>query len=123
MGRIKLSALIALGALLLPASGRAQGCILCYTSLANGGPGALRAFQLGMLALLAPALLLCITFAALIYHRARVASGGTLPSFTSLFCNGAGYVFRFGKASSSSPDRIRHSVPDAVQLSDSHLGI
>jgi hypothetical protein len=123
MRRTTISALIALGALLLPASGRAQGCILCYTSLANGGPGALRAFQLGMLALLAPALLLCITLAALIYRRARIASGYTLPSFTSLFLNGAVYVFRFGRVSSSTPNRVRHSVPDPVQLSDSHLGI
>jgi hypothetical protein len=123
MRRIKSIALIALGALLLPASGRAQGCILCYTSLANGGPGAMRAFQFGMAALLLPALLLCITFAALIYRRARIASGGTLPSFTSLFLNGAGYVLRFGRVSSSTPNRVRHSVPDAVQLSDSHLGV
>jgi hypothetical protein len=114
MGRIKTTALIALGALLLPASGRAQGCVLCYTSLANGGPGALRAFQMGMLALLGPALLLCITVAALIYHRAQVASGGSLPSFTSLVLNVAGSLFRMRKSSASTPKRIRHGVPDAV---------
>src|ERR1700719_2625925 len=123
MSRIRSIALIALGALLLPASGRAQGCVLCYTSLANGGPGALRAFQLGMLALLAPALLLCITVASLIYRRARIASGGALPSLPSLILNAIGNLTRLGKGSSSAPNRIRHGVPDAVQLSDSHLGI
>ncbi len=36
----------------------AQGCVLCYTSLASSGPAAMHAFQVAMIALLIPALLL-----------------------------------------------------------------
>ena len=49
----------------------AQGCVLCYTSLANGGPGAMHAFQMAMLALLVPALLLFLGVFLLIFRRAR----------------------------------------------------
>jgi len=50
---------------------RAQGCVLCYTSLANSGPGAMHAFQMAMFALLVPALLLFLGVFFLIFHRAR----------------------------------------------------
>ena len=52
----------------------AQGCVLCYTSLANGGPGAMHAFQMAMFALLFPALLLFLGVVLLIFHRARTAT-------------------------------------------------
>ena len=89
MGRIKITALIALGALALPAAGWAQGCVLCYTSAANGGPGAMRAFQMGTIALLAPALLLCVAVALFIYRRARIASGARQPSFARVIVDAA----------------------------------
>ena len=49
----------------------AQGCVLCYTSLSNSGPAALHAFQIAMLALLIPALLLFLGVFLLIFVRAR----------------------------------------------------
>jgi hypothetical protein len=52
----------------------AQGCVLCYTSLANGGPGAMHAFQMAMLTLLCPALLLFLGVVLLIFQRARTAT-------------------------------------------------
>jgi hypothetical protein len=53
----------------------AQGCVLCYTSLSNGGPGAMHAFQVAMFALLIPALLLFLGVVFLIFRRA-----GTRPA-------------------------------------------
>lgn len=123
MGRIRIGGLIALGALALPASGWAQGCVLCYTSVANGGPGAMRAFQMGILALLAPALLLCMAVALLVYRRARIASGESLPSFSKALLDAIGGLYRLLRARISAPNRVRHGVSDAVHLSDSHLGI
>ena len=49
----------------------AQGCVLCYTSLASSGPAAMHAFQMAMFALLIPALLLFIGLFLLIFRRAR----------------------------------------------------
>ena len=49
----------------------AQGCVLCYTSLSNSGPGAMHAFQMAMFALLIPALLLFLGVFLLIFLRAR----------------------------------------------------
>src|SRR3954471_6099338 len=108
MGRIKISALIALGALALPASGWAQGCVLCYTSIANGGPGAMHAFQMGILALLAPALLLCIAVALLIYRRARIASGAELPSLTQTALELGRSGYRALRVRVSAPKSIGH---------------
>lgn len=51
----------------------AQGCVLCYTSLSNGGPGAMHAFQMAMFALLIPALLLFLGVFFLIFQRARTS--------------------------------------------------
>ncbi len=48
----------------------AQGCVLCYTSLAASGPGAMHAFQVAMFALLIPALLLFLSVFLLIFRRA-----------------------------------------------------
>ena len=123
MGRMRIAALIALATLALPPAGWAQGCVLCYTSAANGGPGAMRAFQMGIIALLAPALLLCVGVALLIYRRARIASGSVPPSFTHLLRDAARRLYRLRPGRSSAPNRIGHGVGDAVHLSDSHLGI
>jgi hypothetical protein len=52
----------------------AQGCVLCYTSLASSGPTAMHAFQMAMLALLIPALVLFLGVFLLIFRRARTKS-------------------------------------------------
>jgi len=49
----------------------AQGCVLCYTSLASSGPAAMHAFQMAMFVLLIPALLLFLGLFLLIFRRAR----------------------------------------------------
>jgi hypothetical protein len=49
----------------------AQGCVLCYTSLASSGPTAMHAFQMAMFALLIPALMLFLAVFFLIFRRAR----------------------------------------------------
>jgi hypothetical protein len=71
--RLRMIALVALALLAMvpvPAA-RAQGCVLCYTSLSAASPGALHAFQLAMLVLLIPALLLFAGLFLLVYrHRA-----------------------------------------------------
>lgn len=55
-------------------SAHAQSCILCYTSVAGGGPVVVRALQLGILTLLVPALLLFGGVFYLIYRRAMAAN-------------------------------------------------
>lgn len=55
-------------------SAHAQSCILCYTSVAGGGPVVVHALQLGILTLLAPALLLFGGVFYLIYRRAIAAN-------------------------------------------------
>jgi hypothetical protein len=49
----------------------AQGCVLCYTSLASSGPAAMHAFQMAMFALLIPALLLFLAVFFLIFRGTR----------------------------------------------------
>jgi hypothetical protein len=67
-----LSVLAVLG--LLPASAaHAQGCILCYTSLAAAGSRAMHAFQLAMFVLLFPALFLFIGIFVFILRRGAAA--------------------------------------------------
>ena len=56
----------------------AQGCVLCYTSLAASGPTAMHAFQMAMFALLIPALLLFLAVFLLIFRRARTAPLGAV---------------------------------------------
>lgn len=64
----------------------AQGCVLCYTSLASSGPAAMHAFQMAMFVLLIPALLLFLGVFLLIFRRARTkvpvqsVSGNPLPA-------------------------------------------
>jgi hypothetical protein len=52
----------------------AQGCVLCYTSLASSGPTAMHAFQVAMIALLIPALLLFLGVFFLVFRRAWTKS-------------------------------------------------
>ena len=52
----------------------AQGCVLCYTSLASSGPTAMHAFQVAMITLLIPALLLFAGVFFLVFRRARTKS-------------------------------------------------
>ncbi len=58
----------------------AQGCVLCYTSLASSGPTAMHAFQMAMLALLIPALLLFLGVFLLIFRRGRTKA--TAPAIS-----------------------------------------
>lgn len=67
----KIAAALTVAALAFTPGAWAQGCVLCYTSLANGGPEAMHAFQMAMFALLIPALLLFLGVFLLIYQRAR----------------------------------------------------
>jgi hypothetical protein len=62
---------LAIGALGFAPGAWAQGCVLCYTSLATSGPGAMHAFRVAMFALLIPALLLFLGVFLLIFRRAR----------------------------------------------------
>jgi hypothetical protein len=62
---------IAIAALAFAPGAWAQGCVLCYTSLAASGPGAMHAFQVAMFALLIPALALFLGVFFLIFRRAR----------------------------------------------------
>jgi hypothetical protein len=51
----------------------AQGCILCYTSLAAAGSAAMHAFQMAMLVLLIPALFLFVGIFVFILRRGAAA--------------------------------------------------
>ena len=65
---------IAIAALGFAPGAWAQGCVLCYTSLASSGPTAMHAFQVAMIALLIPALLLFLGVFFLVFRRARTKS-------------------------------------------------
>lgn len=65
-------ALAVLGFMPAPAA-HAQGCILCYTSLAAAGSSALHAFQMAMLVLLIPALFLFVGIFVFILRRGAAA--------------------------------------------------
>jgi hypothetical protein len=73
---IRVASFFALASLAMGAapSAHAQSCILCYTSVAGGGPAVVRALQSGILALLIPALLLFSGVFSLIYRRAMAAN-------------------------------------------------
>lgn len=62
-----LSALLALG---VTSRAHAQGCALCYTTASAAGAAAERSLNWGILALLAPALLLFLSVMILLYRRA-----------------------------------------------------
>jgi hypothetical protein len=73
---ITVAALAVLG--MMPASAaRAQSCVLCYTSLANASPGAIRAFETAMLVLLVPTLLLFVGLFVLIFRHRATAEAET----------------------------------------------
>lgn len=68
-------ALVALLALLASARGAyAQNCALCYTSASALGSGAQRSLDVGILALLVPALILFLAVIFLLYRRAVSAT-------------------------------------------------
>ena len=68
------AALSLLGLLFVSApAAHAQGCILCYTSLAAAGSAAMHAFQLAMLVLLIPALFLFVGIFVFILRRGAAA--------------------------------------------------
>jgi hypothetical protein len=69
---------MAIGSLGFAPGAWAQGCVLCYTSLASSGPGAMHAFQVAMFALLIPALLLFLSVFFLIFRRASTNSPARL---------------------------------------------
>jgi hypothetical protein len=71
--KMLVSALLGMAA--IAPSAQAQGCVLCYTSVAAGGPAAAQAFRWGVLTLLVPALLLFGGIFFLIFRHARTASG------------------------------------------------
>jgi len=52
----------------------AQGCALCYTSATAAGAAAERSLDIGILALLAPALILFLGVILMLYRRAVSAS-------------------------------------------------
>jgi hypothetical protein len=55
----------------------AQGCVLCYTSAAAGGPAVQAALRSGILMLLVPVFLLLVGMAWLVW---RSATPSTTPS-------------------------------------------
>ena len=73
---VRAASFFALGMLAVAAvpSANAQSCVLCYTSVAGGGPVVVHALQLGILTLLVPALLLFGGVFYLIYRRAMAAN-------------------------------------------------
>ena len=78
-GSIRFAGFIAAALLSWAPAAHAQGCVLCYTSLAGAGPGAMRAFELAMLVLLIPALTLFAGVFLFIFLRARAASASSTP--------------------------------------------
>jgi hypothetical protein len=76
---------IAIAALGFAPGAWAQGCVLCYTSLASSGPGAMHAFQVAMFALLIPALALFLGVFFLIFRRARTNTPARPIQWKSIF--------------------------------------
>jgi hypothetical protein len=57
----------------------AQGCILCYTSAAAGGPTVQSALRWGVLALLIPVALLLVAMAVLVWRSAAKPAAPQRP--------------------------------------------
>jgi hypothetical protein len=74
IARVATTGLAGFGMLAMSSAAHAQSCILCYTSAAAAGPGAIHALDMGILTLLIPALVLFIAICGLIAYRIRVAS-------------------------------------------------
>jgi len=72
--RLRLVVAAMIGILGMARGAYAQGCVLCYTSAAAAGPAAARSIDLGILALVTPALLLFLAVMFLLYRRAVSAA-------------------------------------------------
>lgn len=68
LGRL---AMVAAAALAFAPAARGQGCILCYTSTAAGGPTVIHALHVGILSLLIPVVVLFLGIVLLVLRRAR----------------------------------------------------
>jgi hypothetical protein len=78
--RMAAAVVMALVGLMATPSARAQGCVLCYTSLSNASARGLHLFQLALLVLLTPALLLFIGLFLMIYRHRATAEADWPPS-------------------------------------------
>jgi hypothetical protein len=72
--RLRLAFEILVGLLATARGTWAQGCALCYTTASAAGAAAQRSLDWGILALLAPALLLFLSVLLLLYRRAVSAT-------------------------------------------------
>jgi hypothetical protein len=72
--RLKFTLAILLALLASARGALAQNCALCYTSASALGSGAQRSLDVGILALLAPALILFLAVMFLLYRRAVSAT-------------------------------------------------
>ena len=72
--RLKFTLAILLALLASARGAFAQNCALCYTSASALGSGAQRSLDVGILALLAPALILFLAVMFLLYRRAVSAT-------------------------------------------------
>ena len=70
---LKLAAVLGIAVLACAPGAWAQGCVLCYTSIAAAGSAAMHNFEIAMLVLLVPALLLFAGLFLMIFLRARAA--------------------------------------------------
>ena len=68
--RLKFGLIALLGVLASAREAAAQGCALCYTSATAAGAAAERSLDIGILALLAPALILFLGVIFMLYRRA-----------------------------------------------------
>ena len=72
--RLKFALIALVGILAWAREAAAQGCALCYPSATAAGAAAERSLDIGILALLAPALVLFLGVIFLLYRRAVSAS-------------------------------------------------
>ena len=72
--RLKFAVAALLGVLSSAQGALAQGCALCYTSASAVGQAGQRSLDYGILALLAPALVLFLSVMFLLYRRAVSAT-------------------------------------------------
>ena len=68
--RLRFAILAGIAVLGMTREAHAQGCALCYTTAAAAGPAAARSLDLGILALVTPALVLFLSVLFLLYRRA-----------------------------------------------------
>ena len=77
MAHMRKAGLLGMAMLASSTAAHAQGCVLCYTAAASSGPGAMRALEFGIIALLTPALVLFLGVCGLIAYRARAVSAAS----------------------------------------------